>query len=121
MESSTQEFEKFKEMVEKVGIGKILFVSFAYFVGLFLIPLGILSLIAYITAIPITSNTFTVISTIIFIGYFVFDLFGILSNNYTITLAVEIAILVGALLIITVFHKGIKMMQVDESTPNKMR
>ena len=123
MESSIQEneFEKFKEMVEKVGIGKILFVTFAYFLGLLLIPLGILSLIARITAIPITSNTFVIIAAVVFVGYFAFDLFGLLSGNYTVTLAVLIAILMCVLLIMTIFHKGIKLIKVDESTPNKIR
>jgi hypothetical protein len=121
MESSTQDFDKFKEMVEKVGIGKILFVTFAYFLGLMLIPLGILSLIEYATAIPITSDAFVIIASVVFIGYFAFDLFSILSNHYTITLAVEIAILVCVLLIVAIFHKGVKLMEVDESTPNKMR
>jgi len=114
-------FEKLKEIADKVGIWPILLVTFGYFFMLFFVPIILLTLTADITGIPIISRTFLLISIVLFLGYFALDLFQITRNKFTLTMAALFAIVIWVTIIVKAFNGSIKLLRVDDETPRKVR
>jgi drug/metabolite transporter (DMT)-like permease len=117
----TSEFDKMKDVVQKVGLKTIILATFGYFFMMFLIPLGLLTIIATITKIPATEQSFGLFATVLFIAYFAQDFIQILRNKFTLTLAVIISIIVAILIVIKVFNESINLLSVDDTTPEKFR
>lgn len=121
MPDPKRNFEKLKEIADKVGIWPILLVTFGYFFMLFFVPIILLTLTADITGIPIISRTFLLISIVLFLGYFALDLFQITRNKFTLTMAALFAIVIWVTIIVKAFNGSIKLLRVDDETPRKVR
>jgi hypothetical protein len=116
-----KELEKLKTIVEKVGLGTIILFTFGYFFMLFFVPIFLLSLIADIISIPISSQLFVLISIVLFVGYFILDLFQIYRNKFTLTMAALIPIVIWAYIIIKAFNGSIDLLRLDDDTPIKVK
>ena len=121
MTNASKEFEKMKEVIDKIGLPTLVIFTFGYFIMMFLTPLILLSIVAEIFKVSIVSSVFTIFATALFLTYFAFDLFRIVHSKFTLTMAIIIPIALAILIAIKVFNNTITLLQLDESTPRQFR
>jgi len=121
MKVSQEDMKKAMEAVGKVGLPVMILVTVSYFVTLFLIPIGILSTIVWLFQVPIQSQMMLILSAIVFIGYFVVDIYRVMDGKYNLTIAVLMGIMVFGLVVSWIFHSGAKAIQMDATTPSRIK
>jgi hypothetical protein len=87
----------------------------------YLIPLVILTFVVDLFKITIGGNLFYAAALILFVGYFVQDLYLLTSERFTFTVAVMLAIIQLVTLAAKVINGSIQLSTVDEETPHKIR
>ena len=121
IENSPEDFRKMKRVIQEVGLPMIFTVSIVYFFMLFLIPVLILSGIVYVFSISLDNPIIGILAIIVFIGYFIQDLFLISIPKMTITVGIMLAIFIVAQRAIKIFDGSISLFKVDESAPARVK